>query len=133
MSRAMTHVSVLISVMVLLAFTAGCTAMAMQKERELAASGFQVKLADTPEKESHLKTLKQRELFPTTMNGLVVYVYADAKGCNCLYVGSESDYQRYQQMVITNRQVEEQRETAEDLDDASMQWGMWGAWYRPIY
>jgi hypothetical protein len=60
-------------------------------------------------------------------------VYADAKGCNCRYVGSEADYQRYQRMVMVKREVDEQREAAEDLDDASMEWGMWGPWNRPIY
>jgi hypothetical protein len=123
----------LISAGLILASSTGCTMMAIEKERQLAASGFQMKQADSAPKEAHLQTLKQRKLFPTKMDGKLVYVYADAKGCNCMYVGSEADYQRYEQMVITERQLNEERDAAEDLDDSSMEWGMWGPWYRPMY
>ena len=129
MSRAM----IFVSAALLFMSAAGCTMMAIEKERQLSASGFQMKLADTEKKESHLTSLKQRKLFPTKMDGQMVYVYADTKGCNCMYVGSETDYQRYQQMVITRREIDEQEEAAEDLDNASMQWGVWGPWARPIY
>ena len=123
----------LVSAALLITSASGCTMIAHNEERRLSANGFQMKLADTPEKESHLESLKQRKLFPTRMDGNLVYVYADAKGCNCLYVGSEADYQRYQQMLITQHQIDEERDSAEELDDASMQWGTWGPWYRPIY
>lgn len=129
----MNRVMVLVSAALILAMTSGCAMMAAQKERQLSASGFQMKLADTAEKETHLTSLQQRKLFPTTMNGDVVWVYADVKGCNCMYVGSDTDYQRYQKMVVRQQEIEEQQEAAEDLDDASMQWGLWGPWYRPIY
>jgi hypothetical protein len=117
----------------LLVGSIGCATMARNKERELAAAGFQMKLADTPAKATHLASLQQRKLIPTQKTGRLVYVYADSKGCNCLYVGSEADYQRYQRMVMVKREIDEQRATAEEMDDASMQWGTWGEWNRPIY
>ena len=118
----------------LIAGATGCASMfAADKERQLSAAGFQMKMADTADKESHLASLKQNKLFPAQRQGRVVYVYADAKGCNCMYVGSEADYQRYQRMAMVKREVDEQREAAEDLDDASMQWDTWGTWNRPIY
>lgn len=129
----MTRVTSLVFAALLIASIAGCTMMAVQKERQLSASGFQMKMADTADKESHLASLTQRKLFPTKRDGQLVYVYADAKGCNCMYVGSESDYQRYQQVVIAQREVDEQREAAEELDEASMNWDTWGGWYRPLY
>ncbi len=128
-SRAM----IFVSAALLVVSVSGCTAMAIQKERQLSASGFQMKMADTAEKESHLGSLTQRKLFPSKMDGKLVYVYADSKGCNCMYVGSESDYQRYQQTVIAQREIDEQREAAEELDDASMEWDTWGGWNRPLY
>ena len=121
------------SLVILLAGSVGCAAMAANKERELSAAGFQMKMADTPEKQEHLATLEQRKLFPTKMEGRLVYVYADAKGCNCLYVGSETDYQRYQRIVMVKQEIDEEQSTADELNSASMQWGMWGPWVRPIY
>ena len=129
MSRAM----IVLSAALLVVSVSSCTAMAIQKERQLSASGFQMKMADTAEKKSHLATLTQRKLFPTKNDGKLVYVYADSKGCNCMYVGLESDYQRYQQAVIAQRQLDEQREYAEELDEASMEWNAWGGWNRPLY
>ncbi len=123
----------LVSAALLISSASGCTMIAHDEERQLSANGFQIKLADTPEKQSHLESLKQRKLFPTRLDGNLVYVYADVKRCNCMYVGSEADYQRYQQMVITQHQIDEERDSAAELDDASMQWGMWGPWNRPIY
>ena len=115
-------------------FSIGCAAMlARDKERELSAAGFQMKMADTEDKESHLMSLHQRDLFPSKRQGELVYVYADAKGCNCMYVGSEADYQRYQRMLMLKHELDKEREAAEEMDDASMQWGMWGEWNRPLY
>jgi hypothetical protein len=112
---------------------------AIAVERSLAAAGFQVKLADTPEKLAHLKELGQRRLIPTSKDGKVVYFYADAESCKCLYVGSEADYQEYQRMAIHQDIVHEQRQTAEAANQASMaalnaqmNWGMWGPWRRPF-
>jgi hypothetical protein len=124
---------ILYSITILLAGSLGCaTMMAQDKERQLSAAGFQMKMADTADKESHLAGLEQRKLFPTKMQGDLVYVYADTKGCNCMYVGSEADYQRYQRIAMLEREVDEERDTAE-LNEDSMEWGTWGDWNRPIY
>ena len=66
----------------------------------LAASGFQMKLADTNEKMPHLKTLPQRKLVPH-QKGDEVY-YADAMYCKCIYAGPYKAYERYQQMAVTD-------------------------------
>jgi len=129
----MLRTMILCSITILLVGSMGCaTLIAKDKERQLSAAGFQMKMADTADKENHLAGLQQHELFPTRMQGNLVYVYADAKGCNCMYVGSEADYQRYQRMVMQKREIDEERDTAE-LNEDSMEWGVWGDWYRPIY
>lgn len=83
---------------------AGCAVIqgqkAIQMERLLAAAGFQMRLADSPEKLRHLKTLTQRKLVPHQRDGRVYYVYADATSCQCLYVGTEKAYQRYQRLAL---------------------------------
>ena len=115
---------------------AGCAGMqnkkAIQVERLLAASGFQMKLADTPQKLAHLKTLTQRKLVPHQRDGKVHYVYADATLCQCLYVGSEKAYQRYQDLALKKKLADEQRDAAEMNEAEEMNWGMWGAW-RPMW
>ena len=109
---------------------AGCASMrdrdAIQTERVLAASGFRIKLADTPEKLAHLEALPQRKLTPHPKDGGVWYVYADAVACKCLYAGSEEAYQRYQEMSLQREISREQVQTAEMDEQTSMDWGVWG-------
>jgi hypothetical protein len=111
---------------------AGCTMIrnyeANQKEQMLAAAGFTMKLADTPEKLAHLQTLAQRKLVPYPRNGKVYYLYADALSCKCLYVGDEKAYQRFQQLALEQRIADEEREAAAMNEQAAMNWGMWGPW-----
>ncbi len=121
--------------MVLAIALIGCAAVqeiqkseASDKEQLLAAAGFKVRLADTPEKLAHLQTMTQRKLIAHQRNGKVYYVYADALACKCLYIGNEEAYQRLQQLTIQRRIAEQQRMTAEMNMDAAMNWGMWGPW-----
>lgn len=101
---------------------------AIDTERLLAAAGFRVRLADTPEKLAHLESLKQRSLVQYEHNGTVYYIYADANHCKCLYAGSEKAYQQYQKLATQQRIADEQRMAAEMNADAAMNWGMWGPW-----
>ena len=119
----------------------GCASIAnqdaMDTERRLSAAGFQMKLADTPEKLAHLQFFADRRLVPTTLDGKTVFVYADAQSCKCVYVGSQANYQEYERLAIQQNVVDEQRATAEDAamaaeTNAQMNWGLWGVWPRPI-
>ena len=58
---------------------------AVKTEELLAAAGFQLKLADTPDQMAHVQTLTQHQLVPHQKDGKVYYVYADAITCKCLY------------------------------------------------
>lgn len=111
---------------------AGCQAIeeeeAQTTEQLLAAAGFQMKVADTPERLAHLKTLTQLQLVPHDRDGQVNYVFADAEGCKCLYVGNESEYDAYQKLAVQQRIADEKREAAAENMDAAMDWGMWGPW-----
>jgi hypothetical protein len=101
---------------------------AMDTERLLTASGFQMKLADTPEKLADLEKLPQRRIVPQEHEGRVLYLYPDAKYCQCLYAGSERSYRHYDRLALLKGFEERRRETAEDLADASMNFGAWGPW-----
>ena len=112
--------------------TGGCAMIekmqAVDTERLLAASGFRMKLADTPEKLAMLQAIPQRKLVPYKRDGQLLYVYADALSCKCIYVGDEAAYQRYQQLVVQQRMENMRLETAAMERDAAMDWNMWGPW-----
>lgn len=114
------------------ALVGGCAAMqeseAMSVERTLAAAGFRMKLADTPDRLDHLKTLTQRTLVPHENDGKLYYVYADATYCKCLYTGTEEAYQRYQKLALKQKIARERMDAAEMNEDAAMNWGIWGDW-----
>ncbi|MEI6425628.1 MAG: hypothetical protein WCP55_25670, partial [Lentisphaerota bacterium] len=61
---------------------------ARSKEETLAAAGFQMKQAQTPEQMANIQRMSQRKLIPHTRDGKVMYVYADAEACQCVYVGT---------------------------------------------
>ena len=120
-----------VAVVVLLA---GCAAMreehTREKENMLAAAGFQMKPADTPKRVAHLQTLTPLKLLPyTRSDGKLLYVYTDPKGCNCLYVGDETAYQRYRALEQQQKVAQEQMVTAQMNADAAMDWGLWGPYW----
>ena len=104
---------------------AGCAALQKSEttdtEQMLAAAGFNMRPADTPEKLAHLKTLTQRKLISHERDGKVYFVYADADNCKCLYAGNQENYQRYQSLSV-------KKNIAEMNEAAPMDWGMWGPW-----
>ncbi len=99
---------------------------ATQTEGILAAAGFRIKLADTPDKLAHTQALTQHQIVPHQKDGEVYYVYADATTCKCVYWGNEEAYQRYQQFALQRELADEQRQAAQMNANASMNWGMWG-------
>lgn len=106
---------------------AGCASLgAGQTESLLAAATFNMKLADTPAKLAKLKTLPQNRVVPVTRNGKLYYIYADATGCQCLYIGNEAAYQQYQQLRIAQNIASEQAAAAEMNQETMMDWETFG-------
>ena len=126
-----------ISLLVLLVLLSGCAAIqgseAHSTERILAAAGFQMRMADTDEKIAHLKEFQQRKLIPQIKDGKQMYIYADADYCKCVYAGTEAAYQRYQSIAVQKQIADEQMMAADEEEDASMDWGMYGPWYGTWY
>ena len=110
----------------------GCAAIranqTAETEQVLAAAGFQVKPADTPEKLAHLQTLTPWRVVRYTRDGQPQYVYADPETCKCWYVGDEQRYQKYEELSLQKRIADEQLSAAEKNWNASMNWGAWGPW-----
>ncbi|UOA09360.1 MULTISPECIES: hypothetical protein [Methylobacter] len=102
---------------------------AEDKEQLLAAAGFKMQLANSPEKLAHLKTLTQQKIVTHEKDGKNYYVYADATNCQCLYIGEDANYQSFQQLQLQKNIAQDQRTAAEMNEDANMNWGMWGPGY----
>ena len=129
--RELTRYAVAVALIVVVG---GCAAMreerAKDKENLLAAAGFQMKPANSPSRVAHLQTLTPLKLLPyTRTDGKLLYVYADPKGCNCLYVGDETAYQRYRALAEQRKIAQEQLVTAQMNADAAMDWGLWGPYW----
>ena len=100
----------------------------LDKEQVLAAAGFTMKPADTPEKLATLQGLPQHQLMTGVKDGKMIYLYADATACKCLYLGNEKAYQRYQRFALEKQIAREELYTAQANADMDMDWGMWGPW-----
>ena len=83
---------------------AGCASAmqqtANQQEELLTAAGFSMKPANTPEKMSRLRRLPLYEVGVRSKGEQPVYYYADPNFCQCIYLGNESNYRAYRQLLI---------------------------------
>ena len=84
-------------------------------EQTLAASGFQMRLADTPDKLAQLEKLPQQRLLTQDEDGTQIFLYADAEGCKCLYIGGQNALDNYRKMVAEQDEADERAEAAATL------------------
>lgn len=103
---------------------AGCAQLG-QKENMLAAAGFDVRPANTPQRIASLKRLPAHELIQTERDGKPVWIYADPTQCDCLYVGDQSAYQKYSNLKV-KANIAETRLEAAQLNTMGWGWGTWG-------
>jgi hypothetical protein len=105
----------------------GCASLQQQQvqdtEQLLAAAGFKIRPADTPEKQAHLETLQPFKLVPRSRDNQFVYTYADPQYCKCLYAGGPKAYQELQRLKLQKQQAVAEEMAAEN---ASMNWALWG-------
>jgi hypothetical protein len=97
-----------------------------QHEDHLAAAGFMVRPANTPERQAMLRRLPAGHFVKRVKDDTVHYVYADPVVCNCLYVGSQQAYDKF---MLHQQQVhlaDEQQMTAQMYSDSSWDWNAWG-------
>jgi hypothetical protein len=111
----------------------GCQSLSqrvMDKEDLLAAAGFNVQPANTPQRLASLRTLPANKFVPMSKDDRVEYVYADPVVCNCLYIGDQSAFNAYKREVFTREIVNEQQLTAETYSEqwnwSGWDWGAWG-------
>ena len=77
----------------------GCASVRQKEAADtgglLTAAGFQQRLADSPERLAHLRTMPPLKLVARNKDGQVIYTFADAERCRCLYVGGAKEYGRF--------------------------------------
>jgi hypothetical protein len=107
----------------------GC-AQVQSKENMMAAAGFTVVPANTPQRQTALKHLPPHKFVHQVRNNTVLYIYADPTICDCLYVGNQASYDVYRANVFQKQIADEQQMTAEINQQNAMNWEGWGpGWY----
>ena len=117
----------MISVIALLALTAGCATTTQSTENMLTASGFKAVTPKTTAQQQKLQKLPPGHVAQINKAGKTYYVFPDAAH-NQAYVGGPKQYQAYQQYRLEHKLAEQQLETAEMYQDSMMGWGAWGGW-----
>ncbi len=122
---------------------AGCMTARQEvaaKEDHLAAAGFIVRPANTPERQAMLNRLPPHQFVQRARGDEIHYVYADPLVCDCLYVGTQQAYNQYKLYVQQKNLLDEQQDTALMYADPGWRWGAWGPWgagygfsYGPAY
>jgi hypothetical protein len=121
----------LLGAIALLALVVGCTGMqAQSKENLLIAAGFKAVVPKTAAQKQKLQALPPDKIAMIQKGGRTYYVFPDAANNRAL-VGGPKQYQAYQQLRLANKLANENLETAEAYQDASMNWGAWGGWGGP--
>jgi hypothetical protein len=94
---------------------AGCVSpqqQVAQKEDLLAAAGFQVRPADSPHRVAAMKRLPPNKFVTKVVNGNPIYLYADPLDCNCVYFGTQQNWDAYKQEMFAKQLADQAQMTA---------------------
>ena len=119
------------SVLLCMAALAACqTQQQIVSEREdnLAAAGFIVRPANTPERQQMLSRLPPHKFIQRVSGDTVHYIYSDPLVCGCLYVGTQQAFNQYKLHQQQQRLADEQQMTATMYADPAWRWDAWGPW-----
>jgi hypothetical protein len=109
----------------------GCAALERQEvadtEKLLAAAGFEMRPADSAERQQDLANMPPFEVVARRRGEKTVYTYADPQNCRCLYVGAPEAFAEYRRLALSEAIALDMSEVS--LNPTFMSWGAWGAWY----
>ncbi|MGB8682293.1 MAG: hypothetical protein WCD12_05365 [Candidatus Binatus sp.] len=96
---------------------------AEQLEPMLAAAGFRMLPADTPQRQQQLSTLVPLDVnYYVGKTGNLHYYMADPDYCKCMYIGTEENYQQYEKIKLNQQfQAKEGEISREDLEAQQME------------
>lgn len=66
----------------------------LNRQELLAFAGFSLKMAVSQEDIDQIAAIPQRELLRVAASSQPLYIWVDAAGCRCYYVGDETAYRR---------------------------------------
>ncbi|MFZ5448172.1 MAG: hypothetical protein ACOZFS_05995 [Thermodesulfobacteriota bacterium] len=97
-------------------------------EQLLTAAGFRQVFPATPAQKAKLNSMPQKQIFLISKGPRTYYVYADAKGCGCLYAGNQQNYVKFQKMAADSQVMAERYAVAQMNDWDWYGWGpgWWG-------
>lgn len=121
-------VGVVLSVVSMLAACQTSQQMVSQHEDNLAAAGFMVRPANTPERQAMLSRLPPNRFVVRAKGDSIHYVYSDPQVCHCLYVGSQRAYDQYKRDQQRQHLADDEQMTAAAYTDAAWKWDAWGPW-----
>jgi hypothetical protein len=95
---------IVLSAVAIVTVLGGCAAVRRDQAAEttslLTQAGFKLLKADTPERMAKLNALTPYKVIPwKRKSGGTVYAYADPDPCQCVFVGSPKQYDRYLQLL----------------------------------
>jgi hypothetical protein len=99
-------------------------AQVAQKGDMLKAAGFQVRVADSPHRVAQMNQLAPNKVVTRVRNGQKVYLYSDPASCNCVYLGTQQNWDVYQEQRAARRMAKEEIAAAET--QAEWDFGAWG-------
>jgi hypothetical protein len=112
----------------IVAWLAGCSLVqetpqqrAERIEPMLAAAGFHMLAADTPERIAETQRLTALKLRYYIANGKPHYWFNDPVNCHCVYVGGEKNYQQYERIRLSQQAARQEAEAAQMNEEAAEQ------------
>jgi hypothetical protein len=120
-----------VATMLMSAALAACVSQQQRiskQEDDLAAAGFVMKPANTPERQQMIARLPPNKFVQRNHGDDVHYVYADPVVCKCLWVGSQQAYGQFKQHEQQQHLADEQMMTAQMYSDPAWRWDAWGPW-----
>ncbi len=116
--------------LILVGALGGCAAIERQQaadtEKLLVAAGFQMRPADSAERQQDLANMPPHTIVAHREGAETVYTYADPQNCRCLYVGGAKAYAEYRPLEVSEEIARDM--SAASMNSASMNWDVWGAW-----
>ena len=114
-----------LAALALVTLAIGCATQ--QQEKLLSEAGFRTSSVSTPEGQQHLKTLTPGKVTSVQRSGKVYYIFPDATH-NRLYIGDQTQYQKYRQLRSQQKLAEEEIAARVDTQEDKMLHQMLEGW-----
>jgi len=115
----------------LLAVLSGCAAIERadrsNTERLLAAAGFNVLLANTPERQLSLEATRPYKV-ERKLKGEEVYYFYACPDQSIAYIGNQNDYSKYRELELQQEIANQNTAASENAVLAAQQWNDWRVW-----